>query len=94
MVTTVTLTEQENAILHTIAQQLGKDQTEILHEAIRHYIITFQQERVIHENYDSLSDSELTAIAELSFLALDEAAEEYTYDSRKSLVRARASCKQ
>ena len=71
MVMTVTLSEQEDRMIRTIAQMSGKDQTEILHEAIRRYITTFQQEQVAHTAYGSLSDDELTFIAESNFLALD-----------------------
>ena len=73
MVMTVTLSEQEDRMIRTIAHVSGKDQTEILHEAIRRYITTFQQEQVAHDEYASLSDDDLTLIAESSFLALDAA---------------------
>lgn len=79
MVMTVNLSEQEDRILRVIAHERGKDQTEILHEAIKRYIIAFQQEHLVDNNYESLSDDDLTLIAELSFLDLDAAEVEDVY---------------
>jgi predicted transcriptional regulator len=44
MVTTsIVLTEQEHTALHTIAQQTGKTQGELLREALEQFIAKFQQ---------------------------------------------------
>ena len=79
MVLTVELSEQEHEILRTISSERGKNQSEVLREAIQSYFIIFQQEQAAVEDYDSLTDSELTTIAEMNFLMLDEAEEEYAH---------------
>lgn len=79
MVTSVTLSEQEDIVLRTIAHKLGKNQDEILHEAIRRYILLFQQKELAIEDYGSITDEELVMMADLTFLELDEAEAENAY---------------
>lgn len=44
MVTThITLTDQESATLHLIAQQTGKTQDELIYEAVQQFITQFRQ---------------------------------------------------
>lgn len=79
MVMSVTLSEQEDIVLQTIANKLGKNQDEILHEAIRRYILLFQQKELAIEDYGSITDEELVMMADLTFLELDEAEAENAY---------------
>jgi hypothetical protein len=43
--TAITLTEQEQLSLRAIAQQTGKTQDELLHEAVMQFLAQFQQTR-------------------------------------------------
>lgn len=43
--TAITLTQQEQASLHAIAQQTGKTPEVLLHEAIAQFLAPFQQSR-------------------------------------------------
>jgi hypothetical protein len=43
--TAITLTEQEQLSLRAIAQQTGKTQDELLHEAVMQFLVQFQQTR-------------------------------------------------
>lgn len=79
MVMTVTLNEHDSAIVRTLAQQSGKDQNEILHEAIRMYVAKFQLGYLAEDEIEPLSDEELTLAAESIFLELDADEVEDTY---------------
>lgn len=68
---TVTLNEHDSAVVYTLAQQTGKTQNEILHEAIGLYMAKFQSKYPIENTVDPLSDDELTLVAESIFLELD-----------------------
>lgn len=76
---TVILSEQDSAVVRTLAQQTGKTQNEILHEAIRMYMAKFQSKYLVDEETPSLSDEELTLAAEAIFLELDADEMEDTY---------------
>ncbi len=74
---TVTLTEQENRVLHLLAQKTGKSQEELLHEAVARLIADFSQPGwAMTEEFsalsDSLSDEEFVLNAEALFLQLDQ----------------------
>jgi hypothetical protein len=79
MVMTVTLSEQDSAVVRTLAEKSGKNHSEILHEAIRKYVAEFQLEYIVNSTTESLSDEELTLAAELTFLELDADEVENTY---------------
>jgi hypothetical protein len=76
---TVTLSAQDSAVVYTLAQQTGKTQNEILHEAIKMYMAKFQSKYLVEDTVDFLSDEELTLAAEAIFLELDADELEETY---------------
>jgi hypothetical protein len=81
-IATFTLTEQENQILHVLAQKTGKSQEELLHEAVARLVADFSQhEWVMTEEFSAmsaiLSDEELVLNAEALFLQLDQAEAAY-----------------
>ncbi|MCE7985982.1 MAG: hypothetical protein DYG89_32800 [Caldilinea sp. CFX5] len=76
---TVTLNEHDSAVVYTLAQQTGKTQNEILHEAIGLYMAKFQSKYLVEETGDLLSDEELILAAEAIFLELDAEELEETY---------------
>jgi predicted DNA-binding protein len=76
---TVTLNEYDSAVVYTLAQQTGKTQNEILHEAIELYMAKFQSKHQQDDTVDLLSDEELTLAAEAIFLQLDAEELEETY---------------
>ncbi len=76
---TVTLNEHDSAVVYSLAQQTGKTQNEILHEAIRLYMARFQSQYLVEDRIDLLSDEELTLVAESIFLELDADEIEETY---------------
>lgn len=76
---TVTLNEHDSAIVYTLAQQTGKTQNEILHEAIQLYMVRFQSKYLVEDTVDPLSDEDLTLVAESIFLELDANELEDTY---------------
>ncbi len=43
MITSINLTEEEAAALRTMAQQMGKTFDELLHEAVVHLLMQYQQ---------------------------------------------------
>jgi len=64
MTATITLTEQELAVLSQIAQQTGKTEEELLRNALTHYLSHLHpacRRRVLHEARGMWHDSERSA---------------------------------